>query len=1268
MGEQITIFSQNCQGLSLASKRRDLFHFVKNKKYNIICLQDVHINNKMEDFVKNEWGYNAYFSSYSTNSRGVMTLINNNFEQKVEQIKTDTNGNYLLISITMHEKKITLVNVYGPNQDNPQFYRTLFNKISEFDNDQIIMCGDWNFILNPDIDYENYVHINNPRSRQTMLEFLEENNILDIWRIMNEEKKQFTWRRLNPVRKQARLDFFLISDNLSPFVTDTQIIPGFRTDHNSILLKLKFQEGERGPGYWKFNNMLLKDKEYVKIVKKTISEVKQTYVINENDLETTSNETIQFNINDQLFLETLLMIIRGNTIKYSSEKKKKSKIEEIKLEKEIEILEQEINDNIGTIDHEKFQILEQKKTNLVNIRRQKIEGVMLRSKCRYQDLGEKPTKYFLNLENRNYTNKTISKLIDEDGKEYTETKDILNLQKDFYKKLYSKNEDLNEENIEMLIGENSEKLSDLDSEKLEGEIKYSELLQALKNMKNDKSPGQDGFTSEFFKFFWVDIGYFILRSLNFAYSTGSLSVTQKMGIITCLPKPNKNRQNLKNWRPISLLNVIYKMASSVIANRLKNVLDTIIHEDQKGFISGRFLGENVRLIYDVLYETKSQELPGLILSIDFEKAFDTVSWEFINKTLVYYNLGPSIRKWISLFQHGAESCIIQNGFMSESFTLKRGCRQGDPISPYIFILCAEILGKMIRKNEDIKGITINNKEYKLSQYADDTQIFLDGSENALNTTLSVLHRFYKISGLKLNVEKTKAIWIGAFSHSEIRLCENYDLDWSQGPFRVLGVNFSSNVFDIWDLNTNEVLNKIENLVAHWSKRKITLPGRITVIKSLMLSKFTHLFLALPNPPGDFIRKLERILYKFLWNSGPDRIKRSVIIKNLDAGGLRMINIQHFINALKVSWFRRVIQNSNSSHWYSLSNIEFETLFNMGSGYSLRVIENISNPFWKDILQSWNKFCDSVNVQTIYQILNSPIWYNKNLMQGANVFIKNWYEKGIRLVSDLLDQNGNFYDFESFKTTYDVAGTFLDYQRLIFKIPEHWKNNIRANSNVYIINRFNVTCSLYTQFLMKDKKGCRRIYDLMIKANETNLENKWVREIGVLNEHDLTNYNNVMKDLKEVTLKDFQFKINNKILVTKSFLYHIGKIDDNHCSYCNENIESIYHLFVECDKVKRFWQELRQWLLSVSNLSLMLEEKNILFSYQGKNQLINYIFTLAKHYIYKTKFYTNELDINAFKAILKDKCRCEKYIAYLNNNLSKFLSKWGPLYNILVNNT
>ena len=130
-------------------------------------------------------------------------------------------------------------------------------------------------------------------------------------------------------------------------------------------------------------------------------------------------------------------------------------------------------------------------------------------------------------------------------------------------------------------------------------------------------------------------------------------------------------------------------------------MDSLIHEDHKGFISGWFIGENVKLIYDILFETKNQNFPGLILSVDFEKAFDKVSWKFIEKVLDYFNFGPSVKSWIKLFQKGSESCIIQNGHMLDFFKLKRGCRQEDPILPYIFILCAEILGKMIRKNQTV---------------------------------------------------------------------------------------------------------------------------------------------------------------------------------------------------------------------------------------------------------------------------------------------------------------------------------------------------------------------------------------------------------------------------------------------------------------------------------------------------------------------------------------------------------------------------------------
>ena len=125
------------------------------------------------------------------------------------------------------------------------------------------------------------------------------------------------------------------------------------------------------------------------------------------------------------------------------------------------------------------------------------------------------------------------------------------------------------------------------------------------------------------------------------------------------------------------------MASSVIASRLKSFLPKLIHEDQKGFISGRYISENVRLIYDILFEAKQQEIPGLLLSIDFQQAFDSILWKFIHKTLDYFNFGPSFKRWIKLFQTGSESCILQNGHMTEYFSLLRGCRQGDPISPYI---------------------------------------------------------------------------------------------------------------------------------------------------------------------------------------------------------------------------------------------------------------------------------------------------------------------------------------------------------------------------------------------------------------------------------------------------------------------------------------------------------------------------------------------------------------------------------------------------------
>ena len=174
-------------------------------------------------------------------------------------------------------------------------------------------------------------------------------------------------------------------------------------------------------------------------------------------------------------------------------------------------------------------------------------------------------------------------------------------------------------------------------------------------MGDRKSPGMDGFTVEFYTFFWKELGHYLVRSINFSYSSGEMLVTQRSMLITTLPKPNKSKFYLKNWRLISLLGVDYKIASAVIVNRIKKVLPTIISHTQKGFLKNRSIAENTRLIYDIIDKLNSSNQEGLLLLIDFEKAFDSVEWNFLDETLKCFNFGESIRQWVKTFYENINS-------------------------------------------------------------------------------------------------------------------------------------------------------------------------------------------------------------------------------------------------------------------------------------------------------------------------------------------------------------------------------------------------------------------------------------------------------------------------------------------------------------------------------------------------------------------------------------------------------------------------------------
>ena len=197
-------------------------------------------------------------------------------------------------------------------------------------------------------------------------------------------------------------------------------------------------------------------------------------------------------------------------------------------------------------------------------------------------------------------------------------------------------------------------LRDEERDNLEGPLTYDECRKALETFQNDKAPGEDGFTIEFLKYFFDLLGNDLLASFNEAHAKGELSISQRRGIITLTPKEDGSLLDLSNWRPITLLNVDFKIAAKAIAKRLEPILGTLIHPDQTGFVKGRYIGGNIRLVNDVMEIAKTQNLPGILTPLDFRKAFDSLEWPFIMKTLDYFKFGTDMKRWVSTFYSNIE--------------------------------------------------------------------------------------------------------------------------------------------------------------------------------------------------------------------------------------------------------------------------------------------------------------------------------------------------------------------------------------------------------------------------------------------------------------------------------------------------------------------------------------------------------------------------------------------------------------------------------------
>ena len=1215
----------NVRGLRQARKRRKVFAFLHSQNRDIFFIQESHCICSDSVYWKNEWGGRALFSFGSSSSRGVCVLFNPSLDVSIISVKVDTRGRFIIADVGIYGKVYTLVNIYAPNLDCPSFFVSLTEDINSFTRDEVIMGGDFNFVLNINLDKKGGIPRTNFNAREQCLALINLFDLTDIWRERNPHRADFTWSSNITPGIHCRLDFFLISRHLTNLTSNCSSSPGLQSDHSLVNLDINVFSEIRGPGYWKFNNSLLNDDNYKAIITDLL-----TLNINNRDIGNPAQKW-----------DFIKYQIRSTTIKYSKIKAKERRKLESELLDTIAVQERLYFESSST---QVLNTLKEARNRLSLLYDLKLQGIIVRSRARWVENGEKATKYFLNLEKRNKSSKVIRKLKKENGEYLTNSRDVLEELRHYYRNLYSServDSHLFLQNIQNRI-----KLNLDDAAHCEGLLSAEDCRTALFSLPNGKSPGSDGLSVDFYKFFWPIIGDTVINSLNYAYNTSKLSNEQGRAVITLIPKVGKDPELLKNYRPISLLNTDYKICAKVLATRVKSILHIIISPNQTGFIKNRFIGENIRFVLDLVDYCKMYNRQGLLLLVDFEKAFDRIEWNFIHKCLHFFGFGDNFVNWFKTLYSASSGRVINNGYSCRDFSINRGVRQGCPLSPYLFIICAEILARSVNDNSSIKGIRLFGTEVKLLNYADDTTIFLDGSPGSLREVVDTFHALRAASGLKVNFEKSYLFPLGSLVSNNPLLPNIFNFKWTTGPVTMLGITFTNNRDDLFKLNYTPKLSRLKRLLNLWSQRDLTPIGRITITKTLGLSQLVFLFQVLPDPPLNFIKELESIIFRFIWSGKPDKIKRATMIAPQNLGGLRATHIYSFIRSLKCTWVRRYTDGTNAA-WklffdFYLSPYGKSFLFNCNFNTSDILVKN---SFIKDICTAWSSYAFKTPANNFQQEI---IWNNSFIKIDKKViFYKFMYQKGVMYINDLFDEFNRPFTIEHFKFKYSINVCPFTLLRGIYaSIPKTWKDRLNVTDPITFDPKpFAIVHQI--PYLS------RFIYLSSVKSfvKPPVAIDKW----NVSFNFDLSQWNAIFQapfiSLRESKVQYFQFRFIHRILGTNKLLWRMNLRENSLCSFCGIQDETLDHLFWECPVVSNFILDTEQEILGQQ---FILSKQDFYFGYKTMSKHpYNFLIFHMKNFIYQKKMAEEHLVkkdfLYRFKFLLrveeKLKSASKKYLSY-----------------------
>ncbi|XP_074317080.1 uncharacterized protein LOC141653264 [Silene latifolia] len=464
--------------------------------------------------------------------------------------------------------------------------------------------------------------------------------------------------------------------------------------------------------------------------------------------------------------------------------------------------------------------------------------------------------------------------------------------------------------VNKTIGRQGKICSDDHRDILLAPVTKEEVKDVIFHIPNDKAPGQDGYSSKFFKDSWDIVGEEVNEAIMDLFQSGSLLMQINATMVTLIPKTARPTSFLQ-YRPIACCNIIYKCISKLLCNRLTRILPDLIAQNQGGFIQGRSIMENILICQDIirLYERKAVS-PRCLLKMDLQKAYDTIECEFLDQMLSALNLPDQFKGWKMQCVTSATYSLNLNGNVFGFFKGKRGLRQGDPLSPLLFTVCMEYRSRLLTYSSANNEYNYHPmcKQMKLTHliFADDLLLFCKGDACSMMTILRTFVTFSKTSGLNMSKGKSNAYFNGVKNSLKQEILLISGMVEGSLPFKYLGVPIKTTRLTTKDCKP--LIDKIVQRIRNLGARKLSYAGRLTLVQSVLMSLHNYWAGIFILPTG-VINKIEAICRHFLWDGGVDYLRSPLvswekICKPKQEGGLGLKSAIHWDRAAvgKMVWW------------------------------------------------------------------------------------------------------------------------------------------------------------------------------------------------------------------------------------------------------------------------------------------------------------------------------------------------------------------------------